>query len=460
MTNQRISTIEADVVVVGAGPAGIHAALAAGRGGAKTVIIERYGFAGGMSTAALVYPWMTFHTTEGKQVIKGTAQEMIERLMAINASPGHVRDTCGFVHTITPYHPEVYKVLAVEMLREAGVRMLFHSFVDSVEVTDDHIQSVTLTSKSGRIELKAKVFVDTTGDADLAYLSGAPCLQGREGDHLTQPMTMKFRMRGVDLDKVKSYILQHPDEFYRKTPIAELPDLYLSAVQGFYKHWKEADLPIKRDQVLFFSGPEEDEVLVNMTRIQGLDGTNVEDLTLAEELGRKQVLMVAEFMTKSLPGFEKASISQVGAQIGIRESRRIEGQYTLEMGDVVEGKRFSDVIARSGYPIDVHAPSDNGVIVSWVGGDGAYDIPYRCLLPKKIDNLLVGGRCISTSHEALGTTRLSPSCMATGQAAGTAAAIAVMHKLTPQDVPISLLQEKLQEQGAILFGDVCDGQHD
>ena len=450
MTNQIASIIEADVVVVGAGPAGIHAALAAGRGGAKTVLVERYGFAGGMSTAALVYPWMTFHTTEGKQVIKGTAQEMVDRLTALNASPGHVRDTCGFVHTITPFHPEVYKVLAVDMLKEAGVRLLFHSFVDAVSVKDNHINAVTLTTKSGRIELRGRIFIDTSGDADLAYLSGAPFLQGREGDHLTQPMTMKFRMRGVDLAKVKKYIIEHPDEFYRKTPFDELPNLYLSAVQGFYKHWKEADLPIKRDQVLFFSGPEADEVLVNMTRIQGLDGTNVEDLTLAEELGRKQVLMVADFMTKSLPGFEAASISQVGAQIGIRESRRIEGQYKLTMEDVVEGKKFEDVIARSGYPIDVHAPSGNNVDVSWIEGDGAYDIPYRCLLPQTIDNLIVGGRCISTSHEALGTTRLSPSCMATGQAAGTAASLAVKHNVTPQNVSINELQELLRQNGALL----------
>jgi hypothetical protein len=405
-----------------------------------------------MSTAALVFPWMTFHTTAGKQVIAGTGEEMVQRLMALNASPGHVRDTCGFVHTITPYHPEVYKVLAVDMLREAGVRMLFHSFVDSVKMEGggDRIESVTLTSKSGRIEVRARMFVDTSGDADIAYLSGAPCLKGRDGDNLTQPMTMKFRMRGVDLGEVKAYILQHPDEFYYKTPVAELPDLYLSAVQGFYKHWKEADLPIKRDQVLFFSGPEKDEVLVNMTRIQGLDGTNVEDLTLAEELGRKQVLMVADFMRKSLPGFAQASISQVGAQIGIRESRRIDGQYVLDMQDVVQGRRFDDVIARSGYPIDVHAPSDNNVLVSWIQGDGAYDIPYRCLLPKKVGNLLVGGRCISTSHEALGTTRLSPSCMATGQAAGSAAAIAVRRGIAPQDVPLAELQERLRDQGAIL----------
>ncbi|TVY09258.1 FAD-dependent oxidoreductase [Paenibacillus cremeus] len=441
--------IDADIVVVGGGPAGVNAAIAAGRSGAKTVLIEKYGFIGGMSTAALVYPWMTFHTTDGKQVIKGIAQEIIDRLMEMNASPGHLRDTVGFVHTITPYHPEVYKMLAVDMLKEAGVKLLLHSFVDKVEVEDNRIRSVQLTSKSGRIDVRGTVFVDTTGDADLAYLSGAPVLQGREGDKLTQPMTMKFRMRGVNLAAVKQYMLDHPDEFYEKTPFSELKDLPLSGVMGYFKHWQEANLPINRDQVLFFTGPEADEVLVNTTRVQGLDGTNVEDLTEAEELGRKQVLMVAEFM-KTLPGFEKAAISAVGAQIGIRETRRIQGQYTLQASDVVQGRRFEDVIARSGYPVDLHDPKEKDVKVAWVAGDGAYDIPYRCLLPQKIENLLNAGRCISTSHEALATTRLSPSCMATGQAAGSAAGLAVKRSVNPADINIQELQAVLIADGALL----------
>ncbi|MGM0882481.1 MAG: FAD-dependent oxidoreductase [Bacillota bacterium] len=440
-----IKRLEADVVVVGGGPAGVNAAIAAGRAGAKTILIERYGFIGGMSTAALVYPWMTYHTVDGKQVIYGIAQEIIDRLSAINASPGHIRDTVGFVHTITPYHPEVYKILAIDMLKEAGVKLILHSFVDQVTVDGDHIRSIQLTSKSGRIDVRGKVFIDTTGDADLAYLSGAPCLHGRDGDRKTQPMTMKFRMRGVDLERVKQYMLEHPEEFYHKTPFGELNELPLSGVLGFYKHWKEADLPVNRDQVLFFTGPNDDEVLVNTTRVQGLDGTNVEELTDAEELGRKQVMLVADFMTSKLPGFEKASISQVGAQIGIRETRRIEGLYVLQVDDVIEGKRFDDVIARSGYPIDIHDPSGKGVTAAWVKGDGAYDIPYRCLLPQKINNLLSAGRCISTTHEALATTRLTPSCMATGQAAGTAAGIAVQHGIAPHEINVKELQARLLE---------------
>lgn len=442
--------LEADVVVAGGGPAGIHAALAAGRNGCRTILIEKYGFLGGMTTAALVYPWMTFHTTDGKQVIKGYAQEIVDRLMAIGASPGHVRDTVGFVHTITPFHPERYKVLAMELLKEAGVRLLLHSFVDAVRVEDGRIAAVELTGKSGRLLAKAGQFVDATGDADLAYLSGAPCLQGRQEDGRTQPMTMKFRMRGVDLAAVKRYMLDHPDEFYPKTPFAELERLPLSGVMGFTKHWRASGLPINRDQVLFFTGPEEDEVLVNTTRVQGLDGTDVEHLTEAELEGRKQALLVADFMRANLPGFEKASLTTTGAQIGIRETRRIDGLYALQADDVVQGRKFDDVIARSGYPIDIHDPSGKGVTAAWVQGDGAYDIPYRCLLPRSIGNLITAGRCISTSHEALATTRLSPSCMATGQAAGTAAAIAHRSGRPLADIDRAELQHTLLEHGANL----------
>lgn len=445
-----LTSIDTDIVVCGGGPAGINAALAAGRSGARTLLLERYGFLGGMSTIALVYPWMTFHTEQGKQVIAGTAQEIVDRLQAEGASPGHVRDTVGFVNTITPYDPEVYKVLIFDMLREAGVTVLLHSFVDEATVDGDRIDSLSITTKSGKIKVRAKQFIDTSGDADLAYLSGAPCLQGRDGDKLTQPMTMKFRMRGVDLARVKQYMIDHPDEFYKKTPFDELPQLPLSGVLGFYKHWREANLPINRDQILFFTGPGEDEVLVNTTRVQGLDGTNVADLTEAEILGRKQVRMVADFMIRHLPGFERASLTSVGTQIGIRESRRIDGQYVLQAEDVISGRRFDDCIARSGYPIDIHDPSGKGVTAAWVQGDGAYDIPYRCLLPKQIVNLLVAGRCISTSHEALATTRLTPSCMATGQAAGTAAGLAVKHRLLPGELAIGELQDELRKGGALL----------
>lgn len=443
-------TIEADVVVVGGGPAGINAAIAAGRQGVRTVLIERYGFVGGMSTAASVYPWMTFHTEQGEQVINGIAQQIVDRLIEAGGSPGHLRDTVGFVHTVTPYHAEIFKVVALDMLKEAGVQLLAHSFVDSVKVEDERIQSLEITGKSGRITIRGDMFVDATGDADIAFLSGAPVFVGRDGDHRTQPMTMKFRMRGVDLEQVRRYMISHPDNFYHKTPFGELDHIPLTGIQGFYSQWKEANLPINRDQVLLFTGPESDEVLVNCTRIQGLDATDVSDLTLAEEEGRRQVLMMADFMKTRLPGFERSSISSVATQIGIRESRRIDGLYHLTIDDVVAGQKYGDVIARSGYPVDIHDPTGKGVKAAWIGGDGAYDIPYRCLVAKQVHNLLAAGRCISTTHEALATTRLTPSCMATGQAAGTAAALAYKHSISAANVSIKELQAELIKENVSL----------
>ncbi|MHA7966676.1 FAD-dependent oxidoreductase [Paenibacillus sp. CAU 1782] len=442
--------VEADVVVIGGGPAGIAAAIASGRQGARTVLIERYGFVGGMSTAAMVYPWMTFHTDSGEQVIKGIAQEIVDRLQERGGSPGHLRDTVGFVRTLTPYHPEIYQVVAADMLQEAGVTLMLHSFVDEVAVRDGVIEGVYVTNKSGRTLVSGVMFVDTSGDADVAKLSGAETLQGRDGDSQSQPMTMKFRMRGVDLAQIKAYMIQHPEEFYSKTPIAELEDLPLTGVSGFYSHWKKSGVPINRDQVLFFAGPADDEVLINCTRVQGLDATSAADLTLAEQEGRKQVLMMAEFLQRDVPGFQRASISAVAPQIGIRESRRIVGRYLLTKDDVVQGRKFDDVIARSGYPIDIHDPSGKGVTASFISGDGAYDIPYGCLLSLNIPNLLAAGRCISTSHEALATTRLTPSCMATGQAAGTAAALSVKGGVRPSELDIMLLQEELRKGKAAI----------
>ncbi|PZT52709.1 FAD-dependent oxidoreductase [Paenibacillus silvae] len=448
--HKRVKRETADVIVVGGGPAGIAAAIAAGRQGARVVLVERYGFVGGMSTAAMVYPWMTFHTEQGVQVIRGIAQEIVDRLQACGGSSGHLRDTVGFVHTVTPYDPAVYQVVAAEMLKEAGVRLLLHSFVDGVAVADDRIEAVRVTSKSGQLELQANVFVDASGDADVAYLAGAAIAQGRDTDSQSQPMTMKFRMRGVNLERVKQYMQEHPEDFYEKTPFAELDTIPLTGVSGFYSHWKKAAVPIQRDQVLFFTGPAEDEVLINCTRVQGLNATDVMDLTLAEQEGRKQVLLIAEFLRRDVPGFERASISAVAPQIGIRESRRVIGHYSLTQEDVVTGRKFNDVIARSGYPVDIHDPSGQGVTAAFIQGDGAYDIPYRCLLSQNISNLLAAGRCISTTHEAHATSRLTPSCMATGEAAGTAAALAVKLKLAPAMLPISLLQTELRRSGAAI----------
>lgn len=438
-----------DVVVLGGGPAGITAAISAARNGASTLLVERYGFLGGMSTAALVYPWMTFHSATGDQVIQGLAQEIVDRLQQRGASPGHLRDTIGFTHTLTPYHPEIYKVVAHEMLEESGAEVLLHTSAINVACEDGQIQAVTLYNKSGIVHVHGKCFVDATGDGDIAYMAGAPWEQGNETQKV-QPMTMKFRMKGVRLDEVKRYMQQHRDQFYEKSLIDELEYLPLTAVSGFFKLWNEANLSIPREGVLFFAGPQQDEVLINVSRVSGLDPTNAADLTKAELEGRKQVLELERFFVEHIPGFQDASISEVGAQIGVRETRRIIGHYVLNGVDVLDARRFPDVIARSGYPIDIHNPEGKGITANFIREGGAYDIPYRCIVPQKLNNLLLAGRCISTTHEAQATTRLTPSCMALGQAAGTAAALAARLAVPAIEVPIELLQQALISQHAEL----------
>lgn len=447
--DRQESVVQYDVAVLGGGPAGIAAAISSARGGARTVLVERYGFLGGMSTAALVYPWMTFHTATGEQVIRGVAQEIVDRLQERGASPGHLRDTVGFVHSLTPYHPEAYKVLAHEMLKEAGADVLLHSLVTDIETRNGSIVGVVVNTKMAKTRIEAKTYVDATGDGDVAYGAGAPWEQGNS-DHKVQPMTMKFRMRGVDIDAVKAYMLEHPEQFYEKTPVSELRALPLTGVMGFYSQWTEADLPIPRDGILFFTGPEPDEVLVNVSRVSGLDPTDPADLTTAEFEGRKQVLMLERFFRERIPGFANAIVSDVGTQIGVRETRRIIGEYVLTGLDVLDGRRFDDCIARSGYPIDIHNPEGKGVTANFIREGGAYDIPYRSIVPKGVDNLLLAGRCISTTHEAQATTRLTPSCMAIGQAAGTAAALAALGGFRVSDVPIDQLQEALRRGGAEL----------
>lgn len=448
-----------DVVVLGGGPAGITAAISAARNGASTLLVERYGFLGGMSTAALVYPWMTFHSAVGDQVIKGLAQEIIDRLQERDGSPGHLRDTIGFTYSLTPYHPEIYKVVAFEMLQEAGVEILLHTSAIDVSGENGRIKQIVLNNKSGTTSVSGKFFIDATGDADIAYMSGAPWEQGNSNQKV-QPMTMKFRMKGVQLHEVKQYIKDNRDQFYEKTMFDQLDELPLTSISGFYQLWEQANLSIPREGVLFFAGPAEDEVLINVSRVSGLDPTNAADLTKAEYEGRKQVLELEQFFKKYIPGFQHASVSEVGSQIGVRETRRIIGHYVLNGVDVLDARRFPDVIARSGYPIDIHNPEGKGITANFIREGGAYDIPYRCLVPQKVSNLLLAGRCISTTHEAQATTRLTPSCMAIGQAAGTAAALAVQLNCANDEVPIDKLQSKLLEQHAELGLDREEASND
>ncbi|MEW5717333.1 MAG: FAD-dependent oxidoreductase [Chloroflexota bacterium] len=438
-----------DVVIAGGGPAGITAAIAAARNGAKTLLIERYGFLGGQSSAALVYPWMSFHDPQGNQVIQGIAQEIVARLIALGASPGHVPDTIGYVSMLTPFDVEAFKFVAQEMVLEAGADLLFHTWIADAAVKDEIVEALGAINKSGRAELRGKIFVDATGDADVAKFAGAELAQGRDADGATQPMTMNFRLGGVDMEQVRDYMEKHRDEFYPATRYDLLGQLaYPTGVQGFYTIWKQGNLPIPRQQLLFFAGMRPGEIGVNTSRIIGLDATNADDLTKAEIEGRRQVMRLVKFFRDQVPGFANCYLIATPTQVGVRETRRIVGEYVLTGEDVTQARRFPDGIARSAYPIDIHVPNAAGNVTFEVKLD--HDIPYRCLLPRGVKNLLAAGRIISATHEAFAAIRVTLPVMAIGQAAGTAAALCVRHNIQPRDVNVRELQQLLIAQGASL----------
>lgn len=427
-----------EILVVGGGPAGLVAALAAGRLGVKTLLIERYGFLGGMATAGLVCAFSTFNNRK-EQIIKGIPIEIIERLHRLKALRGDpTTDQWLF------FDPETLKYVAMNMADESGVGLLLHCFVCNVYVENNIIKGVVTESKSGRQAILAQVVVDASGDGDVAAYAGVPYQKGRESDGLMLPMSLMVRMANVDHKRHSIYSEKDPSSFGY-----HLPRLWKEGV-------KRGEITIPLDAFTgFFQGCEEtcligSEYQILATRVIKVDATNVFDLTYAEMEGRKQVMQVVRFLRKRAPGFEKAYLSQTGPQIGVRETRHIKGEYTLTKDDVLQGRKFNDVIARGCYMIDLHNPKGPGFEFHSLPEGESYDIPYRCLVPKKIDNLLVAGRCISATHKAHGSIRVMSHCMAIGQAAGTAAALAVKGKIFPRKLNIQRLQTQLRKQGAYL----------
>lgn len=441
-----------DVLVVGGGNAGCAAAIAAARRGARTMLVERYGFLGGTATAAMVGPWMTFHSGNDR-IVGGIAQEMVDRLMRKGASPGHVRDSSDYVATITPFDPEVHKALLFEMMREAGVSLLLHAYFLSAQVADSTLTGASFATIAGTRRADATVMIDSTADALVAESAGVPTQQGDERGRV-QPATLIFRLSHVDLGKLAEYVRAHPDEIRSSLPADARTPENLTAVAGLHSLWQHAReeglVDVPRELVSFFISPYPDEVTVNMTRVVNVDPLDPDDLTRAEVESRLQAMQLFEFFRRRVPGFESARIAGTGTQIGIRESRRIVGRYTLTRDDVLSGRKFDDAVARSAYPIDLHNPRGSGTTTHRLAPGESYEIPYRCLVPVNREQLLVAGRCISTTHEALASTRLTPTVMTLGQAAGTASAIASARNIRVGEVDPGELRAQLVADGVLV----------
>lgn len=443
-----------DVIIAGGGISGSMAGIAAARMGVKVLIIESLGFMGGALTAAGVGPMMTFHAGE-KQVIKGITDELIERLKKRGKSPGHIQDSSNYTYTITPFDAEAMKYEIETMLVESGGEILYHTMLAGVNLGDRNIKSIKICNKLGLSEISAKVFIDATGDADLATWSGMKFTKGREKDGASQPLTLMMKIRDVNLEKVKDYIKKNPDNFTRiHKDISVIDKVSRLAIIGFVKEFDEAkkkgEISIKREDVLFFETNNLGEIIVNTTRILGCDSIDPLSLSKAEIEGRKQCKELELFFKKYIPGFENSVVFSTGPIIGVRSSRQIIGLYTLTVKDLLEQRKFKDVIAHSGYPIDIHSPDGEGTTHKSLNWGEYYGIPYSTLVASEIDNLIVVGRSISATFEAQGAIRTTPTVGAVGQAGGVAAALAVKDNKNVKNIDIDKLQKELLKQGAYL----------
>lgn len=434
------------IIVAGGGVAGLSAAITAGRLGTNTLLIEQNGFLGGVATAGLCGNLMGVDFS----IIGGILREVVEEMRKRKSA-------CIGIHT--QFDPEAFKYLVLEILREAKVSLLLHSWIAASIVEDNQIKGVIVENKSGRQAILAEIVIDATGDADVADRAGVPYNKGERCGEIVQPVTLLFRMGNVDSHELMTYFQENPDQLYQ-WPFLCFQDFKSSPPRfqfdGFFKLIELAKmkgkLNLDHNSMAIISTPREGEVLINATSVIDVDGTNVQDLTRAEIESRRQMWSTVEFLREFVPGFKNSHLIDSGSSIGVRETRQVIGRYILTQRDILHKRKFSDAIARNFFPMDIHGPRDNRKGHSWIAIEAGefYEIPYRCLVPKTVECLLVAGRCISASHEAQGSIRSMPCCMATGQAAGTAAALCVKNQVSPHRLDVSALRDALKRQGVVV----------
>ena len=458
-------TEEFDVVVAGGGVTGFAAAVVAGRLGARVLLVERKNFVGG--NAAMGLQLLGTHTITGKRATAGVVGEFLRRLKAVGGASDAILD--ARVCSLVAVEPALVKLLAGKMLREASVKVLLHSGITNVLCDDGRVCGVVVNGTRG---IRSKVVVDTSGDGTVAAMAGAPFELGQEGSGLLQPVTLIFRMGNVDVKAGHRALLERGHQIVNepflesiginKTDYAPWKADYFNA-NAFRDEVKEAiaggDLPadFPQQRVIWSNLLVPNEAMLLMAKVLGVDASKTEELSEAESRAMEMVPVLVAFMRKYVPGFENAHLIDVSPQIGIRETRRIKGEYTLTEEDILNGVNFPDSIGLGAYYLDVHPPQ---------GGDKTlesmryplepFEMPYRCLLPEQLDGLLVAGRCSSASSQAFGAVRVIPSCMVQGEAAGTAAGLCAKAGTRPKDLAPETLQETLRRQGVFLRADQTD----
>ena len=417
---------EADILVVGLGPGGLCAAVTAARCGLKVVAAEHYGAPGGMAFHGEISPFMPNHEHD-RPLDQPLYLEWINRMRAYLVDRPPTAN--NFKAPDERYIAKVPAMLAAEdMLLEAGVQLFYHhTFFDAV-LNDGRIESVIFSGKSGLSAIRAKMVIDSTGDGDVAAKCGCAFGFGNEEGYC-QPMTLCFKLSHVDKSRIP--------------PRPELQKLYVAAQQ-------DGRISCVRENILYFDDFDDDVIHFNTTRIIQHSGTNAESLSDAEIIGRRQMREFLAFLRASVPGFERAELHSVATVIGVRESRRITGIAALTVDAFDKAAKFDDAIARVNYPVDIHNPNGTGTCIRTLPGGEYYEIPYGCIVPPKPENLLIGGRCISVDHALHSSMRVMPPVCSIGQAAGTAAAMAIESGKTPAELDGREVRAELRKFGAYL----------
>ena len=428
---------ECDVLVVGAGAAGLAAAVPACREGLDVVVLERYGFAGGAAVAGLsgticgMFSTPASRARKPEQLVFGFADEFVKLMQ----SRGGVTEPVRFGEAYTYTHdPLAWREAGDHLLREAGVRVFFHTTVTQALVEGDTIVGVRAYTKQGAMEVRAKLVIDASGDADVIAMAGLRTFMGEDG--AVQNPTMIFRLQGVDRER---FLAVHGED-----------TIMGPAVLAAVKEAEAKGYVLPRKKIFLFPTPRPGELLCNATRILGRDGRDlnpiyVRDITEAEMEGRAQAREYARFIREYLPGCEGAFLNDTGVQVGVRQTRQIHAKALLTNDDVLQKRKRADGIARSAWPIELHAGEKPRV--EWLYDD-YYEIPYGCFVPERGDNVLVAGRCLAAQHEAMASARVTAQCFSYGQAIGLAAAFAVRNRLQPREVAGSDLRAELSARGA------------
>ena len=434
-----VQKLDADVLVVGGGAAGVAAAVTAARRGLRVTLVERYGFCGGGAVAGMsgtvcgLYAATDDRTAPPEQMVFGFADEFVRLLEA----KGGLTPPMRYGKTFTRVHdPLVWREAADHLLREAGVRLLFHAVIVGALLEGDRVDGAVAWSKEGPIELRAKLTVDASGDADLVAMAGFPSFVGDQGR--VQNPTMIFRLGGVDTAR---FLAAYGSDTIMPDAISEMLRAH---------HGKGYFLP--RAKIWLFTTTRPNELLCNCTRIVGPDGRELNtlfarDFTDAELEGRRQAREYARFFRDRLTGCESSYVVDTGTQVGVRQTRQAQGIATLANTDILAGRKFADAIARSPWPIELHAGAKPRV--EWLLDDW-YEVPFGCFVPERGEGLLVAGRCLSAQHEAVASARVTAQCFSYGHAIGHAAAMCIESRTEPRALDGREVRERLDRDGARL----------